>query len=135
MKEWPGAEILEAALVERGSSRRLALALGTDPSNVTRWKRGAWPDPSMWPQIEEALGLPSGTLTRSTGGVSAAGIEELRERLDQVEATLAQLLERLPAPAEPATVVPMRRAARGAAGTPSKDTGRPASRPHPPVTD
>lgn len=90
MNEWPGAAILNEKLTERGASRRLALELGTDPSNVTRWKRGAWPDPQLWARIEQALDIPAGTLRKASGAGTTDQVAELAVRVTMLEESVSR---------------------------------------------
>ena len=102
VNEWPGADALRKALTARGTSRRLAIEIGTDPSNVTRWKRGTWPDPALIPRIESALGLEPGSLSGvsqrdEVAELRALVIEqgrqliELTQRVQDLDAGIAQL--------------------------------------------
>lgn len=49
----------------RGTRARLADATGVSPSTVTRWARDSEPDPEHWHDIEQLLGLRSGSIRRA----------------------------------------------------------------------
>lgn len=92
MSEWPGSRIIrERVSAERGAARRLALALGRNQSVVNRWAHGARPDPAAWPEIEEALGLPPGTLAGVDGVTPSDEVAALRQRVEALEAELRRL--------------------------------------------
>lgn len=97
MAEWAGAAALRRALGEEcGAARSLALKHGRDPSAVHRWLRGARPDPTLWPEIEEALNLAAGELRTwdaTRGGVSQldATSAELVRRIDVLQEQLTRL--------------------------------------------
>lgn len=88
---WEGSDALRAALKGRGRKTEFAAAMGVNPSQVSRWIRGAQPDEELWPQIEKAAGI---TLERTNWRDEAA---RLQEQVDELRAAVLRHGEQLAA--------------------------------------
>lgn len=73
----------------RGAQTALAHQLGVKVQTVNKWVKGqTTPDPSRWPDIETALGLPDGHLATAVGLDTAPSAVD---RLDRLEARVDRL--------------------------------------------
>lgn len=119
-------QAVKAAIDERGIRvRDLAAALGVHFSTVHRWIAGDdSPRPELWPQLGQALGISLDALHEVSWQTE---VEQLKARVDDLEARLATLEAERPAP--------RLRAAEGPAGAHRAATVKPAKRPAPPAAD
>jgi transposase-like protein len=84
-------------LKPRGKKAAFAAKMNVNPSQVSRWIRGATPDEELWPQIEEAAGMPSGTLMRTNWRDEASRLQAQIDALDTRVLKQGQQLARLAA--------------------------------------
>ena len=103
-----GAHIKQARTEAGVSQGALAKALGMEQTSVSQWETGKnLPSVERLRQVEQALDLPPGTLTRELGFIPVPGAETappiksvrrpqaVEDRLDLLEAKLLEVLEAL----------------------------------------
>lgn len=123
-------EILQEALAgaPRGAKSDLARKANVSPSTVTKWIAGhTVPEPDRWPAVEEALGLPAGSIAERSGAPTSATplgdtLGDHEQRIARLEATVRQLVE-----------ASNERYTLAAEGLPTEDDGDEVNRPAPPV--
>jgi transcriptional regulator with XRE-family HTH domain len=70
-----GAQLRQERETRQVSAEELADRLSTSPESVRMWEKGKRvPKPARIFEIEQALGVPAGTLSRHLGFVPASGV-------------------------------------------------------------